>query len=90
MMSIVRRRVSINRARIREDFAPVTAAVGGFIGGRIPLASRLLSSAIVARLGRLPSLLCAFHAKIGTNQNGSGQKTTREGREADVCHAADT
>jgi hypothetical protein len=60
-MGVVCRRVSINRACMRKGSAPVTTAVGGFIGGRVPFAPRFLSPAVVARLGRLSPFLCSFH-----------------------------
>ena len=81
MMGIVCRRVSIDRARVRKDSAPVTTAVGRFVGGRVPFAPRLLSSAVVAGFGCLSSFLCAFHATIGTDRSCSGQDRTREERE---------
>ena len=81
MIGIVRRRMPINRTGLRKDSAPVTTAVGGFIGGRVPFTPRLLSSAVVARLCRLSSFLRAFHATLSANQSNSGKKTRREERE---------
>lgn len=68
MIGVVCRRVSINRTRMGKDSAPMTTAVGGSISGRVPFAPRLLSSAVVARLRRLSSFLCAFHAAMSTDQ----------------------
>ena len=80
MIGVVCRRVSINRTRMRKDSAPVTAAVGGSISGRVPFAPRLLSSAVVARLRRLSSFLCTFHVAVNMNQGDLDQSATREER----------
>ena len=81
MVGVVCRRVSVNRTRMRKDSAPVTTAVGGSIGSRVPFASRLLSSAVVARLCRLSSFLCTFHVAVSTNQGDLDQSATQEERE---------
>ena len=49
----------------------MTTAVGGLISGRVPFAPSLLSSAVVARLCRLPSFLYAFHATSSNKSQGT-------------------
>jgi len=86
MTSFAPRGMSIDGTRLRKDSAPMATTVGRFIRVRIPFAPRLLSSAVIARPGRLSSFLSAFHVRERASYSDSNQWATRgEWRDRWAC-----